>query len=220
MPTDKLIIGVIRSLEARMLDEAEFIHLISAEGFPFDYEAVLCQSMDELKKLSGSLAPENRSIAVLWERYDYENIKILIKAKFKEVTDPPLFSCGTLDPRKLKEKWKELISSAERIYADSKDFLAVFDFVDSLYLKHLKTAAEEEKSSLLLKWAEYLEDSSKIKPFLKQLDFAKYYTSGMEPLIAFLLNKEAEAKKLSLIYKCKENHMPDVKIKERIRSNG
>ncbi|MFC1496175.1 V-type ATPase subunit [Candidatus Margulisiibacteriota bacterium] len=231
MPTDKYTIGRIRSIESRMLDENKLLRMADAESFqqafnilnetdyapllsklnkPFDYELMLEIALKELKYLSQTLAPNNKIIDVIWEKYDYENIKLLIKAKKKNIENPPLLPYGNIDPSLLKEhimkengwlpkRLTNTIASAQHI----NDFLKMFDYVDQQYLIYLKEVAATENAPYLLS-----------KSLLGK---AKYKTDGNEPLVAFLFQKEAEIHKIGLILECKENFVPSEQIKQRVK---
>lgn len=218
MPEFKYSIGRIRAIEARMLDENKLLRMVDAENFQaayhilnetdyaeflsFDFETMLKLALQELKKLSGLLAPKNKAIAAFWAKYDYENIKILIKAKLKNVDPPELFQCGNINPKALKEhilkgadtieaRYKELIARAGKI----KGILEMFDFLDNDYAEYLARAVPVTDKN------------------------AKYFSSGALPILIFLQNKENEIKNIGLILECKKNEVPIPKIKERVKNN-
>lgn len=207
MTSQKYAIGRIRSIEGRMLDDNKFLRMSEADNFQaafqvlnetdyagllnFDFETMLELSLNELKTLSDLLAPNDRTIKTFWDRYDYENIKVLIKAKREQENNPPLYKCGNIDPGILgnyilkgegfvDKETKGLIDRAMQI----KDNLKMLDFIDQN------------------------------RPPLPALsENTKYFTSGIEPILLFLINKEEEIKKLGFILECKKNQIPSERIK-------
>lgn len=226
MPQDNYIIGRIRAIEARLLDENKLIRMIDAADFesafnilnesdysvifstlphPFDYEAMLQSALRELKYLSDTLAKDNHRVLAFWERFDCENMKILLKSKHKNIAPPRLLSYGNIDPELLanyilngsgwlEKRTKELLLAAEKIYVQTENFLPVFDYIDEAYAKYFASTLEQNFS----------------------IEKAKYKTTGIEPLLGFLLNKTAEIKKIGLILLSKYNFVPSQKIKEQI----
>ena len=157
----------------------------------------------ELKKLTDFLAPQDPIIAAYWARYDFENIKILLKAKLKNLNPPPLYQCGNIPDRNLQEyilkgantvdlKIKELINAAQKVYLGTRDFIKMFEFLDKNYLDYYNKT---------------------VPPIPRN---AKYFASGIIPIVSFLIAKEKEIKKMNLILECKKNHIPSSKIAERL----
>ena len=194
----KYALGRIRSLESRMLDQNKFLCMADAPNLQsafsilnetdyaaflnLDFGTMLIQARRELKKFCEQLFPKNKIILTFWAKYDFENIKILLKAKSKNC---PLYNCGNIDPELLKKyilkeedtipKYlKEIIDAAKK----SKSVVGLLDFVDQSY--------EEYKSKAI----SHIPQN------------AKYFADGIEPILLFLKSKENEIAKIGFILEC------------------
>lgn len=101
---------------------------------PEDYEILLSEELKRLYNLMYSLSPEKGIIDIMALRYDYHNIKVMIKGKIlKKDLSYLLIPVGIIPIEKLKQfflddNYKELtslmregLSKAERAFEEEED---------------------------------------------------------------------------------------------------
>lgn len=208
----KYALGRIRSLESNMLDQNKFFRMAEAKDLQaafhilnetsyasllnLDFRTMLDLARQELKTFCEQLFPDNYIIKAVWAKYDFENIKIILKAHDDNC---PLYKCGNIDPELLKRfilkdedtlpaYYRQLINNAKKI----KNTLKLFDFIDQTY--------QEYKNKLI--------------PSIP--NNAKYFADGIEPILVFLKSKEEEIAKIGFILECKKNQISIDRIKEKI----
>lgn len=100
----------------------------------------------------------------------------------------------------------------------------IYSFHDSV-MNMIRKFRHEEISRHLIKGLEEYKRTERLTTFekemdnylLKLIDEAKYIHFGPEPLIAYVLKKEAEIKNLRIIFVSKLNDIPLNRIKQRVR---
>lgn len=104
-------VGRIRVLEGRLLDRdrlrrlldgsvAEAVKLLAEAGYgggEGDYETMLARELDEACALVRSISPEPRVTDAFLIRYDYHNLKVLLKTRSRQrEAEGLLLPCGAL----------------------------------------------------------------------------------------------------------------------------
>lgn len=127
------------------------------------------------------------------------NIKISVRAvktgKDKKFLETALCETKTIDKKSLIEATvngvDELIS-----FISSTHYSEAVDYI-------------EKSATALEKWCDDI--------LISHIENAKYVSLGIEPLIAYYIDKEAEIKNIRIILSCKQNKLPPEAIKERVR---
>jgi V/A-type H+-transporting ATPase subunit C len=214
-------IGKIRSLEARMVDETKLIRIVDADDFesafqilnetiyvkhmtflanPFDYEELLSLEAEHTKRFLLQLASGSEILKVLYEKYDFHNIKLLLKSRFYPISDPSGISkIGNIPFETLKEyiiknvrpffsPLRETIDKAVVIFGKGRNFRDIEFYLDGSYLKRLKAIASADTIPLFEKYVSYYTDLLDIKRNIFEGEkpeeiLAKYHYKDFYPAI-------------------------------------
>jgi len=194
-------VGRIRVLEDRMIDEGKLLRMTDAPDFeaafsilnetpyaefsgmlktPFDFEELLHLELNRLKSVLDKLAPRNSILECLWFKYDVNNIKTLVKARYLGRSDVecPLFRVGTIDAEVLRiyifEQSGELPQEMERMineiqvrYEKTPDPEMIDIVLDKWYFSKLKKAAKLNKVPFFTNLVNSEIDLANIKIFLR-----------------------------------------------------
>lgn len=188
------ITGRIRALEARLLDKLKLERMVAAtsakaslsELEETDYGPYVSQLKDindfedllsdELKRLyffidKWSLDRELTDLFRL--RYDFHNLKVFLKNKFKEKPLPleelPFINLGTIDPKEI-EKVEELLEAqkeARRAFEESKNPQDIDIILDKEYYRLCVEKAEESENRFVMDLFRSEVDLINIKAFFR-----------------------------------------------------
>ena len=190
-------VGRVRALEAKMLSSAQVARMAAASDFqsafgvlsettyaehltkikhPFDFEEICALELVTLKKLLEDLAPQNEILTALFRKYDFLNLKILVRSYFSELKETALYSkAGTIAFEKLKlyvfdgikeidhKEILEAVDLAKSIYEHTKDPQAVEMALDKQYLLFLKRVCDASPSRLIQEMVQHQIDLTNIK---------------------------------------------------------
>lgn len=139
----------------KVLSEAEYGYDGgNAEGV-FSFDNLLSEEMDKCYALLTEISPQPEVIQAFKRRYDYFNIKVLLKAEFLGQEPPSiLVSAGTID----KEELKRIIR--ERDYRDLEPLMA--DAIRDTYDAFSKTQ-DPQTVDLIVDKASYAQFSADIR---------------------------------------------------------
>ena len=209
-------VGRVRALEAKMLSSAQVARMAAASDFqsafgvlsetpyaehltkikhPFDFEEICALELVSLKNLldhlalnhNGSgLAPQNEILNALFRKYDFLNLKILIRSYFSEQKETELYSkAGTIAFEKLKlyvfEGTKEIdqkeildaVDVAKSIYEQNKDPQAADIALDKQYFLFLKQVCDTSPSQLIKEMVQHQIDLTNIKILFRSHELKK-----------------------------------------------
>jgi len=114
-------VGRVRALETKLLSKADFSRLLDAadfaqalralaeSGYPVteetrDYEQVLMAEQKEVLSLLGDLSEDESLVELFRRRYDYHNLKVLLKGKYShQDLEQALIDLGLMPIQKLAE---------------------------------------------------------------------------------------------------------------------
>jgi V/A-type H+-transporting ATPase subunit C len=200
---EKYYYGVARArtLEARLLTPAQVARMAAASDFQaafavlsetiyadhlaklkaaFDLEELCELELSALKKLMDQLAPGNEVLAALFRKYDYFNLKILLRGSLAGAGDLAYYSlAGTLPFEKLKlcvyEGIKEIedqeifqaLDEARVRYEPSKDPQMLDITLDRHYYRGLKRVADSTPSRLIRDLVKHLLDLANLRTLLR-----------------------------------------------------
>lgn len=147
------------SLEAiKVLQETEYGSLMGNIKRAEDYNDLLSEELKRIFSLAYEITPEKSFVDIMSLKYDYHNLKVLLKAKaLKGDLDHLLMEVGTVPAVKLKlfvttEEYKELnqlmreaLIEAQRAFGEHKDPQVIDIILDKyLYKDMLSRAIETE----------------------------------------------------------------------------
>ena len=183
--------GVVRTrvLEKRLLSRAQIDRMIDADSIEdvfrilgeteyageaskvkdfYNYEKVLSNELSRVYDLMREVSVEPKVIDLLTLKYDYHNLKVMIKEKelnedfsylylnigtedFNEIKK--LFLNGNLN--EIKKEYQEAIETVQKDFAKSKDPGRIDMILDRYYFKHLYQLAADTKIPLFV---DYVKD--------------------------------------------------------------
>ena len=153
------------------------------------------KSVQEAKSVLNSIAPEPKLLFILWLRYDYHNLKAVIKGKKAGLnTDEILQSCfyiGIFSPEELlrayEDKKLHLLNEYFKEAADKADNAKqVFEIdlaMNKYYFKSILAIAEEFQNLFVTEYVKLIIDIYNIKAALrvhklKEIDIKDVYVPG------------------------------------------
>ncbi len=194
-------VGRIRTLEARLLTPGQIERMADAYDFeaafgvlsetvyaeilprlksPFDFEELCQLELVSLKNLMDRIAPENAMIQALLRKYDYLNLKILLRIFFKGSEAAATFSeASTIPLEKLKlyvfeglrdmdeKEIIEAIDAAKSSYEQDKDPANLDILLDKHYFSYLKRTADLSPSLLIPEMVNHKIDLINLKTVLR-----------------------------------------------------
>jgi V/A-type H+-transporting ATPase subunit C len=164
----------------KILGETEYgAHMVKAKK-PEDYEIVLSEELKSLYSLMYNVSPEKKIIDLMSVRYDYHNIKVLIKGNALGKDLSYLFiPVGTIDTNVLKNIielkdyydlnpiMREAVEKVEESYEKEKDPQKIDIILDSYMYKNMLSIATELNIDYLLKFVKVSVDLSNLKTLLR-----------------------------------------------------
>lgn len=204
------IVGRLRALDTKMMNQGLLERLLDAKsadesyrvlndmplvmGSINDYEAkdfnkVLQGALGELKELFIQMAPYKDVLNFLWYKYDFHNLKVVLKAKLTERgyadVEHALTSLGNISFEdwekhlledksiKLTEGLDRIIDKAKEAYEKSNDPQVIDQVIDSYYLSVLKDISDKMGSTLISRYLRRIIDISNLKAFIRATELKK-----------------------------------------------
>jgi V/A-type H+-transporting ATPase subunit C len=195
--------GVVRTrvLEKRLLSRAQIDRMIDADSIEevfrilgeteyageaskvqnfYNYEKVLSNELSRVYHLMREISVDPKIIDLLTLKYDYHNLKVMIKEKelnedfsylyltigtddFKEVKK--LFLDGSLN--EMKKEYQEAIETVQKDFAQSKDPGRIDMILDRYYFKHLHQLAADTKIPLFTDYVKDMIDFINVKTAIR-----------------------------------------------------
>ncbi len=204
------IVGRLRALDTQMVDQNALDRLMEAPGaaeafralndLPLmagslgehgvqDFSKVLSGAMMDTKQLMLDLAPYAEVLDFLWHKYDFHNLKVVLKAKlsgqdYQEVGHA-LSPLGTISA----EKWEKHLMEGEKVeladalpkvvrlieedYEQNEDLTVISSVLDQHYLEELDRIASRMKSPLISSYLKRLIDFSNLLAFIRVTETKK-----------------------------------------------
>lgn len=169
-----------------VLSETPYAENLSKLKPAFDFEDLVTLELISLKHLMDYLAPENEIIQALFRKYDYLNLKILLRSFFSRGKELEHYSkAGTISFEKLKlyvfESIKEIddkeiieaINLAKSLYEQTKDPQSIDSFLDKHYYSYLKQALNSSPSQLIKEMVDHQIDTTNIRILLRAQELKK-----------------------------------------------
>lgn len=181
----------------RILGETSYAASLSIMKKPEDYEAVLTEELKSLYQLMYEMTPEKKIIDLFSLKYDYHNIKVLLKEKVSEKSfSNMLIDVGTISAEKLSGYIKnddyrditsllrEAIEKVQSDYQETKDSQRIDLILDKYLYKDILKRAVELSNKFLINYTKMNIDLINIKTFLR----VKKQKKGRDFLKEVLLN--------------------------------
>lgn len=173
----------------RILNETDYSSHIGDIDNIESFDGVINAGLEDTKELLVKIVPYKWVFNILWFRYDFHNIKIMLKAKHSnkdfEGIKPYLFEVGAIDIMKLRkyifesenvnfgiedeyEKYiKESIKLAETDFNKSADPQLIDVVLDKRFCKIINQIAEKSENEFLMKFTKKYIDLKNIELFLR-----------------------------------------------------
>lgn len=164
----------------KVLQESEYAAHMSQVKRAEDYEEMLSAELKRVYKLMYEISPERSVVDVMSVRYDYHNIKVLLKAKaLKEDFSQLLLPIGMIEVDKLKvavtnEEYSDLpqimrsaIEEIERDFLATKDPQKIDIIADRYMFKHMLDIAKEIENRFVENYVKSLIDLTNIKSLIR-----------------------------------------------------
>jgi V/A-type H+/Na+-transporting ATPase subunit C len=178
----------------KILSETDYGAALSDIQDEYDYEKILTTERDNVIALLKKIAPNPELISLLIMKYDFHNMKVLLKAKYLgEEADHLLVNAGSIDSGALKKMVEEDIyrdlpplmrKAVEETVAEfqKEEDPQVISFALDKYLYETLTAlAVEQKSEFLIRYFQMQADLVNISAFLrvKNLNKSRDFLEGV-----------------------------------------
>lgn len=164
----------------KMLQETDFNTLMGNVKRPEEYEIILSEDLKRLYSLMYSISPDKTLIDIMSVRYDYHNIKVIIKENaLKADLNYLLIPVGTVQVEKLKyfiaEKnyydldpiMREAIEKVEAAFELEKDPQKIDIILDYYMYKDMLSRANTIGDKYLLNFLKINIDLSNLKTLLR-----------------------------------------------------
>lgn len=164
----------------KILQETEYGSLMGALKNPEEYEFILSEELKRLYSFMYEVSPSKNLINIMSVRYDYHNIKVLLKGKAleKDFSDL-LIPVGTVETINMKnyiltEDYRELspimrnaIEETERIFEESKDPQKIDIVLDKYIYKDMLSKAEALDEKYIWEFIQKSIDITNLKTLLR-----------------------------------------------------
>lgn len=145
----------------RTLGDTEYGNAVTSAGRPEDYENILHSELERVYKTVGEISPHKEIVDLMALKYDYHNLKVMVKEKLMSKDLSDLYSSiGTVDFDKLKSQFaadeyrdidpefKEAIILVLKDYEEKNDPQRIDILMDRFYFGHLYKLAKDLKIEL------------------------------------------------------------------------
>lgn len=175
-----------------VLGESDYSSSMNKVEKAEDYEELLQDELQRVYKFMYELTSDDSVIDILGIRYDYHNIKVLLKAKaLSKEFDFLLMPIGTIEASKLKEaimslnlkdipeEFARVIKAAMNSFKESKDPQIIDIIVDKFMYEDMVQRAEKIGEEFIIEYVKENIDFINIRTFLrikkqdKSLNFLK-----------------------------------------------
>lgn len=190
-------VGRIRALETKLLAKADFSRLLDADGLSQalrmlaelgysvseetrEYEPVLLAEQKAALHLLGQLSEDEGLMELFRRRYDYHNLKVLLKAKHSQqelehaILDLGIVSLDDLaaavmgdEPSSLPPPLARAMMAAESAYAETRSPQELDIAVDQEQYAFMAEELRRLKNSFLQTWLSWEVDLLNIRSFLR-----------------------------------------------------
>lgn len=164
----------------KILQETSYGSLMGNAKRPEDYEIILSEELKRLYSFMYEIAPEKELIDIMSIKYDYHNIKVLLKGKaLNKDFSQLLIPIGTIriydlknailneDYREISPIIKEAIEKSNESFEEEKDPQKIDIILDKYMYKDMVSRAEKLKEPYLIKFIKVSIDLINLKTLLR-----------------------------------------------------
>ncbi|MFX0548793.1 V-type ATP synthase subunit C [Hathewaya histolytica] len=164
----------------KVLNETEYSSLMGNVKRAEDYEILLQEELERVYSLISEITPDNSLIEILKIKYDYHNIKVLLKAKALNKEFPELLTTmGTQEIDKLKdaintgifkglsEEIQGVIKEVEDKFKESKDPQVIDIITDKYMYEDMLKRAEVLKEEFIIDYVKSNIDLINIRTLIR-----------------------------------------------------
>ena len=164
----------------KILGETEYQTALTGVTKGEDYERVLSTELRRVYKLANELTSEKSVIQLLSLRYDYHNLKVLVKETAMgtdlkdiyvnlEVTDFAKIKSAYLsgDMRDIEPRFAQALAAASKDFEATKDPQRTDMIIDRFYFDHISAVAAETKIPLFIDYVKTLIDFTNVKTLVR-----------------------------------------------------
>jgi len=206
--------------QKRILAETDYGSFFQEAVTPEDVEKSLGDYLAVLYEFLEEIYPEKQILFYFRSRYDFHNLKVLLKAKYGEKTGEQIWSeLGTLEPESIKkgieegelegiaEPYKSALEEAMSRFEESKDYQQIDMILDKALYELLYMIAKKQKNKFFIDYVRSSIDLVNLKVFMR----AKNLNKEQEFVEDALLERGFVSKeKLTLLY----SESSDIFVKE------
>jgi V/A-type H+-transporting ATPase subunit C len=204
------IVGRVRALETQLLNQTLLERVLDAKNadeafrvlndYPLlsdhigdlkvdDYQKVFLAGLKDIQRIIHEMAPHKGVMNFLWYKYDFHNLKVVLKARLMEhgyadikhaLIDMGLHSLENWEKVLFEGRSLDLIpgvafaiKEATEAYEKSKDPQVVDLIVDQYYLDELNKLADEMESPLVQAYVFRLIDITNVRTFVRCKELKK-----------------------------------------------
>lgn len=177
---DRMIDGDSANEALKVLQESEYANVMTGVKRAEDYEIILSKELKRVYELMYDASPSKALIDLMSIKYDYHNIKVLLKGMFlqKDFSEM-LISVGKIDVHTLKQSinnnnlgdmpkvMREAIEKAKEAFEANKDPQEIDIILDNAMFTEMKDIAKELNDMFIDKYVKALIDLTNIKTLLR-----------------------------------------------------
>ncbi len=204
------IVGRVRALETQLLNQTLLERVLDAKNadeafrvlndYPLlseyigdlkvdDYQKIFLAGLKNIQRIIHEMAPHKKVMNFLWYKYDFHNLKVVLKARLMEhgysdiqhaLIDVGLHSLENWEKTLFEGKSLDLIpgvafaiKEATEAYEKTKDPQVVDLILDQHYLDELSGLAEEMDSPLTQVYVSRLIDITNVRTFVRCKELKK-----------------------------------------------
>lgn len=193
--------GRIRAREIKLLDKSRFDRMLEAQSAEeaykvlaeaeyglgtesiknvYAFEALLADEMKKTYALLSEIAPDSQVVEAFKRRYDYFNVKVLLKAELSNQDVPPIlvetgvFSASEI-VRIIRERDYEVLSPVMReavlevydVFSRTRDPQAIDLILDRASYRQFYNDLKDIRNSFVNELADIIVDTTNIKMFVR-----------------------------------------------------
>ena len=189
---DRMIESDETSEALKVLSETEYSGSLKGVSSPADYERILSNELVRVYELMREISPNHLVVDLLALRYDYHNLKVMIKGKlYNKFTNYLIIPVGTVptqvmnlaynqgDYSQIPREFKLAIEDVEKDFELNQDSQRIDLLLDNHYFNHLFNMAKETEIDLFINYVKDMIDFINISTLIrlrkqnKDISFAK-----------------------------------------------
>lgn len=191
----EMLLGAKSVKEAHTILQNTYIAPYLSKQDKMDVTSALDQNIVDVKRLIKTVMPNSETLDVLWIRYDYHNLKTIIKGKKAGLNNEDIlklcFSGGICPPDELLRRYEQnqlrgINPYFEKAKEQAEKASRVFEIdmaMNIFYFKNIKQIAKNSKSSFVRELTRLKTDLFNIETALrshslKLFDYKKVFVSG------------------------------------------